>query len=39
MFTTDGSDKIYLVNGNFNLLETKKITDETGRKVFNINEL
>lgn len=37
MFTTDGSDKIYLVDGQFNLLETKKIVDQTGRKVYNIN--
>ena len=37
MFTTDGSDKIYLVNENFNLLETKKITDQTGRNLYRIN--
>ena len=39
MFTTDGSDKVYLVDKDFNLLETKRITDENGRMVHNINEL
>ena len=39
MFTSDGSDKIYLVDGDFKLLETKPILDEVGRKLFRINEL
>ena len=39
MFTTDGSNKMYLVDKDFNLLESKSITDQTGRKVYNINEL
>ena len=39
MFTSDGSNKIYLVDGNFNLLESKPIVDQTGRKLYSINEL
>ena len=39
MFATDGSNKIYLVDKDFNLLESKIIKDETGRNVYSINEL
>jgi glutamine cyclotransferase len=39
MFATDGTNNIYLVDGNFNLVGQKQIVDKTGKKLFNMNEL
>jgi hypothetical protein len=37
MFTTDGSDTIYLVDENFVLLGQKQIQDQSKNKIYNIN--
>lgn len=39
MFTTDGSDNIYVVDEKFKLVERKAITNLSGRQLYNINEL
>ena len=39
MFATDGSDKIYVVNENFKLLESKQVKTSVGNAQNNINEL
>jgi glutamine cyclotransferase len=39
MFTTDGSDKIYVVDENFTLLSEIGIKNSLGNPQTNINEL
>ena len=39
MFTTDGSDKIYIVDENFTLLSEIGIKNSLGNPQTNINEL
>ena len=39
MFTTDGSDLIYVVDENFKILDKKYITTMSGSKQYYINEL
>ena len=39
MFTTDGSNYIYLVDENFKLVGQKQISTQTNRRLTNINEL
>ena len=39
MFTTDGSDKIYVVDENFTLLSEIEIKNSLGNPQTNINEL
>lgn len=39
MFTTDGSDNIFLVDENFEVIGQKAIVTQMGRRLRNINEL
>lgn len=39
MFTTDGSDSIFLVDENFRLVGQKQITNKSGRKIYYMNQL
>jgi glutamine cyclotransferase len=37
MFTTDGSDTIYVVDSNFKVVDQKQITNQVGRRLYNMN--
>lgn len=39
MFVTDGSDKVYVVDEDFQILQQKSIQTASGRKAYNLNEL